>query len=68
MLIPDEAMEWLNNEIEDLKTPNTDNLYLCGKLSEALRIRQMLCNMASMEEKRNTHEKPPISPIQSRKQ
>ena len=38
-------MTWLNQEIEDLKNTGKDNVYLSGKLSEAIRIRQAICDM-----------------------
>lgn len=37
-------IEWLNEEIEKLKIPGND-LFIAGKLSEAIRIRQMMCDM-----------------------
>ena len=38
-------MTWLNQEINDLKHTDQDNVYISGKLSEALRIRQTICDM-----------------------
>ena len=38
-------MTWLNQEIEDLKNSGRDNVYLSGKLAEAIRIRQTICDM-----------------------
>lgn len=38
-------MTWLNQEINDLKHTGQDNVYISGKLSEALRIRQTICDM-----------------------
>jgi hypothetical protein len=38
-------MEWLNSEIEGLKSNSRDNVYLSGKLAEAIRIRQAVCDM-----------------------
>lgn len=38
-------MTWLNQEIEDLKNSGKDNVYLSGKLAEAIRIRQTICDM-----------------------
>ena len=36
-------LKWLNEEIEEIKSKATnDNLYLQGKLSEAIRIRAVL--------------------------
>ena len=32
-------MEWLNNEIEDLRNENQNRMYSSGKFSEAIRIR-----------------------------
>lgn len=37
-------MEWLNEEIKSLE-PHTHNNIIWGKYSEAIRIRQMLCDM-----------------------
>lgn len=42
----DEFKEWLNEEIEAIKDTSSDNNLFCqGKLSEALRIRQTICDM-----------------------
>jgi hypothetical protein len=37
-------MEWLNSEIDGLKQ-SRDNVYLSGKLAEAIRICQTICDM-----------------------
>ena len=37
----DNFITWLNTEIEDLKTTGGNNLFMQGKLSEAIRIREM---------------------------
>ena len=42
----DEFKEWLNEEIEAIKDTSSDNNLFCqGKLSEAIRIRAMLCQI-----------------------
>ena len=42
-------MTWLNTEIDDLRRYKGNNLMLDGKFSEAIRIRQMICDMAHDE-------------------
>ena len=37
----DNFMTWLNTEIEDLKTTGGNNLFMQGKLSEAIRTREI---------------------------
>lgn len=37
----DNFMIWLNKEIEDLKTTGGNNLFMQGKLSEAIRTREI---------------------------
>ena len=45
--------EWLEEEIEAIKgSRNEDNMFVCGKLSEVLRIRAMLCRI-DKENKKN---------------
>lgn len=47
----DEFKEWLNEEIEAIKDTSSDNNLFCqGKLSEAIRIREVL---KEMDEKEN---------------
>jgi len=38
-------LEWLNDEIKQLETHKGNNNMLWGSYSEAIRIRQMLCDM-----------------------
>ena len=42
-------MTWLNSEIDDLRQFKGNNLMLDGKFSEAIRIRQMICDMDNGE-------------------
>ena len=37
----DNFITWLTTEIEDLKTTGGNNLFMQGKLSEAIRIREI---------------------------
>lgn len=46
----DNFITWLNTEIEDLKTTGGNNLFMQGKLSEAIRIREMVKEMYEDEE------------------
>ena len=45
----EKCMTWLNTEIDDLKLHKGNNLMLDGKFSEAIRIRQMICDMDNGE-------------------
>ena len=45
----DEFKEWLNEEIEAIKDTSSDNNLFCqGKLSEAIRIREIIKDMNDM--------------------
>lgn len=48
MLIIDDFMEWLNTEIEELKTA-PKNMRNSAALSEAIKIRQKMCDMDKKE-------------------
>lgn len=45
MIYIEKFMEWLDNEIKDIEVHQGNNNILWGKYSEAIRIRQQLCNM-----------------------
>lgn len=46
----DNFITWLNTEIEDLKTTGGNNLFMQGKLSEAIRIRAIFNDITKSPE------------------